>query len=118
MIKKFNSFESYKEAPQAIEDLKYILEDEGISVSINGPEVVIRNIYRGISPIFTFLSIYKNGWDTYDIQYSEDYIEFLNRLKDELGTRYDVHALNYGNLLYMIIEIKLKNTNAVQKQAK
>ena len=59
MIKKFNSFESYKEAPQAIEDLKYILEDEGISVSINGPEVVIRNIYRGISPIFTFLSIYR-----------------------------------------------------------
>lgn len=107
-IKKFNFFEEYGEAIQDIKDLKYILEDEGIGISINGPASVLRNVYFDKSPSFIFISVYKSGWDTYDIRGSEDFREFYSRLQDEIGEKFNVGLSNDGNLLYLVIEIVSK----------
>jgi len=108
-IKKFNFFEDYEEAIQAIKDLRYILEDDGMSIFINGPAIVVRHVYFDKVPSFVFLTICKNSFDTYDIKYSEEYKEFMNRLEEELDEKYIVSESRDGNLLYVVVEIKLKS---------
>lgn len=107
-IKKFNFFEDYEEAIQAIKDLRYILEDEGIRISINGPHAVQWHVYFDKVPSFIYISVYKGGFDSYDIKYSEEFKEFMDRLRDELGDRFNIRFKNDGNLLYKIVEIVSK----------